>query len=307
MKVIVTGSNGLLGQKLLEKMVLRSGYFDPIGFSRGPDRRVEKMGYQYEDVDLTNWKQVEELLNYYKPDAIVHAAAMTKVDECELNPKLCFLHNVDVTRFLVERAKELKAYFVFISTDFVFDGIKGLYSEEDEPNPLSVYGRSKLEAEQLVQSILPQYAILRTILLYGFAPSLSRTNIVLWTKSKLEKGESIRVVTDQFRMPTFVEDLADAVIACLYQRAQGLYHICGLRQYSIYEIAQKVARFWRLNEDLIHPITTKELNQPAPRPPKTGFILLKAQTQLGYQPRDLETAFELIDAQIKKVQNHFKF
>jgi len=302
MKVIVTGSNGLLGQKLVEKLVKRSAYFEPIAFSRGPDRRMEKLGYQYEDVDLTHFARVEELLEYYHPQAIVHSAAMTQVDQCELHPQLCYLHNVEVTRFLAEKAKAMKSYFVFISTDFVFDGKKGIYTEEDKPNPLSVYGQSKYEAEQLVQKLVPNHAILRTILLYGFAPSLSRTNVVLWAKTKLERGEKIRVVTDQYRMPTFAEDLADAVVMSLYHQPQGIFHICGPEEYSIFQLVQRVARFWKLDERLIQPILTKELNQPAPRPPKTGFVLLKAQTQLEYQPRDLQTALELMDAQIQKMQ-----
>ena len=298
MKILVTGSNGLLGQKLVyalrEKKEVKL-----IATARGENRLFVKDGYEFISLDLTNEAEVISVINTVKPDAIIHTAAMTNVDACEKDPDGCNLQNVEVVKYLVEACKELKTHFIHLSTDFVFDGNDGPYRESDIPNPLSVYARAKLASEKIVeQSGLP-YSILRTIIIYGVVDDTQRSNIVLWTKNSLEQQKDINVITDQLRSPTLAEDLADACIQAAMLKAQGIYHISGEEIFPIIEIAYRVADFFHLDKSHIHPITTAALNQPAARPLKTGFIIDKARKDLNYNPRTLEEGLEIVKQQLE--------
>lgn len=298
MRILVTGSNGLLGQKLVA--ALRT---DPqvqlIATSRGADRTPEPTGYAYRALDCTDAEQVMTVLREHRPDAIIHTAAMTNVDACELDPAECRKHNVQAVVNLCEAARAVDAHLIHLSTDFIFDGEAGPYSEEDEPRPLSIYGQSKLDAEHAVMNAgLRRWAIARTIIVYGTAPGLSRSNVVLWAKGALEKGQPINVVHDQWRMPTLAEDLADGCIAIAKERATGIYNLSGPDGMSILELVQRVGKFFGLDTSVVRPIDSASLNQPAKRPPRTGFILDKARRDLGYAPRPFEEGLRVLQAQL---------
>jgi dTDP-4-dehydrorhamnose reductase len=224
---------------------------------------------------------------------------MTNVDACESNQEACEKLNVTAVASLATLCKEFNIQLVHLSTDFIFDGADGPYSEDDSPNPLSFYGQSKWKAEQVIVASGCTYAILRTIIVYGVAAAMSRSNIVLWAKNALEKGETISVVNDQWRMPTLAEDLAAACIAAVQKEAQGVFHVSGKDLMNMVELVQQVADFWHLDRTLIKPINSASLNQAAKRPPKTGFVLAKAISQLGYQPHSFIEGLALVDAQLK--------
>lgn len=298
--ILVTGSNGLLGQKLIQKLASRSG-LEILAAGRGENQNPEREGYEYIDLDLTHATRVEAVFRQHKPDVVIHSAAMTHVDQCEQNQDECRKANVESTATLSRLCKETKAFLIFVSTDFIFDGTAGPYREEDKPNPLSFYGQSKLDAEEIVKSgegIHP-WAIVRTVLLYGFVPGMKRTNIVLWVKKSLEEGQKIKVVNDQQRTPTLAEDLADGIISVVMREKQGIFHISGSEQMRIIDIARKVAEYWNLDQSLIEESTSDIIAQPAKRPPVTGFIILRAQTELGYKPHTLKAGLELLDRQLK--------
>lgn len=295
--ILVTGSNGLLGQKLTALLKEHPGY-RLVATSKGPDRYPDNTGYLYEEMDITNESRVREVIRALKPAVIIHTAAMTNVDACEKDRDGCRRLNVDATRYLVNAASELGAYFIHLSTDFIFNGENGPYSEEDEPDPLSYYGLSKLESEKIVRESSAAWAILRTIIVYGVVQDMSRSNIVLWAKGALEKGQPINVVDDQFRMPTLAEDLAQACVLAAEKRARGVFHVSGSDYMSILEIAQRVARFFNLDESLIRPISAETLNQLAKRPPKTGFVLDKARSELDYNPHSFEKGLEIVRKQL---------
>lgn len=295
--ILVTGSNGLLGQKLTDRL-RGSENFRLIASSLGPDRYPEKSGYVYQAMDVTNESDVRDIVAAYKPDAIIHTAAMTNVDACEKDREGCRRLNVDAVKYLVSAAGETGARLVHLSTDFVFNGKEGPYAEEDAPDPLSYYGWSKLESEKLIQASLIDSAILRTIIVYGVVKDGSRSNIVLWAKGALEKGEPLNVVDDQFRMPTLAEDLAEACVLAAAGSAKGIYHVCGKDYMSILELVQRVARFFGLDASLIQPISARALNQAAERPARTGFILDKAVKELGYRPHSFEEGLEIVKKQL---------
>lgn len=298
MRILITGSNGLLGQKLVAAL-RNDKSTDLIATSRGEDRSVDPLGDRYRSLDITSEAAVEAVFDEVRPDVVIHTAAMTNVDACELDPKACHLQNVEATRHLLDAARKLDSHFIFLSTDFIFDGQAGPYREEDEPAPLSIYGHSKLEGERLVQgSGLTRWAIARTIIVYGTAPGLSRSNVVLWAKQALEKGEPIRVVDDQWRMPTLAEDLADGCIRIAKRGATGIYHLSGPDGMSILELVMRVGRFFKLDPAVVSPVKSDSLGQPAERPPRTGFVLDKARRELGYEPHTFEEGLAILRDQL---------
>lgn len=298
MRILITGSNGLLGQKLVA--ALRA---DPdavmLATSRGEDRSAKPLGDRYRPLDITVASDVDAVVDGFRPDVIIHTAAMTNVDACELDPAACRSQNVDGTRYLVRAAERNGSHFILLSTDFVFDGADGPYREEDPPGPLSVYGQSKLDGEELVRSSgLEKWAIARTIIVYGVAEGLSRSNVVLWAKEALEKGAPMQVVDDQFRMPTLAEDLADGCLRIARRGSTGIFHLSGPDLMSILELVHQVAEHFGLDPSPIRPVKSGDLGQPAKRPPRTGFVLDKARKELGYAPHSFREGLDILGAQL---------
>lgn len=309
-KILVTGSNGLLGQKLVYAL-LDHKEVQLIATSKGENRIIEKKGYTYEPLDITSKEQVQKTMLKYKPDVVINTAAMTNVDACESEKEACWNLNVTAVKNFIElieysrvsadqSSKEIRdCHFIHLSTDFVFDGEKGPYKETDEPNPLSFYSKSKYEAERILQESKIKWTIIRTIIVYGIVDNMSRSNVVLWAKESLEKHKQINVVDDQFRSPTLAEDLAKGCISAALKGATGIYHVSGKDIMSILELVYRVADFWKLEKSLVKPIKSDTLNQPAKRPPRTGFILTKAINELGYQPHSFEEGLKILDEQLR--------
>ncbi|MFT6698630.1 MAG: dTDP-4-dehydrorhamnose reductase [Porticoccaceae bacterium] len=286
-KVIITGSNGLLGQSLLNLLLKDTHKYQVFGFSRGGNRSGRE-DFSYTSIDITDEIILKKNIKQIQPDFIINTAAMTQVDDCENKKEACDLLNVTVVKWLSEVSKEINAHVIHISTDFIFDGIKGFYKETDKPNPLSYYGVSKLKSEEVLIQSRINFTILRTILVYGKVFDMSRSNIVLWVKEMLSKGKEITIVDDQFRTPTYVEDLALACKISMDKRAKGIYHISSNELLSVFEIAQQIATVFHLDKSLIKPISTSTLNQTAPRPVKTGFDLSKTNKELEFYPRSFK-------------------
>lgn len=298
MKILITGSNGLLGQKLIAALRNDPGV-ELIATSRGEDRTAVPLGARYRPMDIARKEDVDAVVDAVRPDVIIHAAAMTNVDACELDPGACRLQNITATEHMVQAAKRHGAHLIFLSTDFIFDGKAGPYREEDAPAPLSVYGHSKLEGERIVQAAgLERWAIARTIIVYGTARGLSRGNVVLWAKGALEKGTPIQVVDDQWRMPTLAEDLADGCIRIAKRGATGIFHLSGPDGMSILELVRRTGAFFGLPTDNVGPVKSASLGQPAMRPPRTGFVLDKARRELGYAPRGFEAGLSVLRGQL---------
>ena len=296
--ILTTGSNGLLGQKITEK-ILAEERFKLIATSKGANRYPVKAGYDYAEMDITNQEQVKKIIEKYQPDAIIHTAAMTNVDVAEANKELCHQLNVDAIHTLLLICEEKNIQLIHLSTDFVFDGADGPYKEDDAVNPLSYYGKSKVLAEELLKNSAANWAILRTILVYGITNDMSRSNIVLWAKGALEKGSPINVVNDQFRMPTLAEDLAEACLLAVEKSVRGIYHVSGKDYMSIADLVRKVADYWVLDKTIIKEVSSVSLNQTAKRPAKTGFVLDKTIRDLGYSPHSFEEGLRIVDEQIK--------
>jgi len=295
MKILYTGANGLLGQKISAATPQYSNHAF-LATARGKNRTKNLGTGSYASMDITDRQGIENVLSEFRPDVIIHGAAMTHVDECEQHKELAYNLNVVGTQNIVDAAKELGAHVVHISTDFIFDGQDGPYNEEGIPNPVSYYGETKLQAEHIVQTV-DSWSILRTVLVIGIAEDLSRSNIVLWAKGALEKAQPIRVVDDQFRTPTLAEDLAQGALLAATQRAQGIFNISGPDFMSIYELVESVAEHFGLSMATVTRVDSSTLNQPAVRPPRTGFNISKAVENLGYRPHSFKEALEIIAQQ----------
>lgn len=297
MKILVTGSNGLLGQKLsncLQKdpsvqLIATARSKSVITFSRG----------DFFTLDITDKNAVQELLSTTQPDVIINTAAMTQVDQCEDERQACWKHNVTAVENLIQACQVNHIHLVQVSTDFVFDGSYGPLDESAQPNPVNYYGKSKLAAEEKVQESAISWSILRTVLVYGITNDMSRSNIVLWVKNSLEQGKTIQVVNDQWRTPTLAEDLAMGCYLAAIKKVKGIYHISGEDFLSPYDIAIRTADFFKLDKSLIKPTDSTTFTQPAKRPLKTGFIIDKAKRELGYAPHSFEEGLRVMADQIR--------
>jgi dTDP-4-dehydrorhamnose reductase len=279
--VLITGANGFLGH-YLSSLLINS--YKVIATGKGQCRIALSHGnFHYESLDFTDESSVIALFHKVKPDIVIHAGAISKPDECELNKTFAYLTNVTSTNYLLTQAALFKSFFVFISTDFVFDGQKGMYSEDDTPNPVNYYGKTKLLAEKEVELYKYDWAIVRTVLVYG-RPLSGRENILTIVANAMKEGRISRIVNDQVRTPTFVEDLAGAIKTIIDKSATGIYHISGKDVLTPYQMTVAVAQYLGLDEKLIEPVDASIFQQPALRPPKTGFQLSKAKQLLGYEP-----------------------
>lgn len=285
-KVLITGANGFVGFYLVQQL-LSSNYF-VIATGKGECRLpFWSENFIYETLDFTNAKEVKTIFEKHRPDSIVHSGAMSKPDECELNKDAAFLTNVTGTVNLLHHSSILKSFFIFLSTDFIFSGDEGMYKEEDVAGPVNYYGKTKVLAEAEVMNYSYDWSIVRTVLVYG-KPFLNRQNILTNTAIALQKGEQLKIFNDQVRTPTYVEDIAKAIVMILKKKKKSVYHISGEDVLTPYEMAVAVAKHLRLDSSLIAKVTEKEFQQPARRPLKTGFNISKAKQELNFQPTSFD-------------------
>ncbi len=283
MRILITGANGFLGHYLTE-LLLQKGH-EVIATGKGDCRLpfTTQKGFEYHTMDFTDLVSSRKIFSQTKPRVVVHAGAMSKPDDCEKEQRKAYQANVEGTMNMLSVADEYRCHFIFLSTDFIFDGLSGMYSENDRPGPVNFYGKTKAEAEGVVKEYEYDWTIVRTILVYG-KPIHGGANILTVVKEKLEKGEGYNVFDDQLRTPTYVEDLAAGVVSVIEKRARGIYHLSGEDALSPYEMACKAAQHLGLDMTLLKKVVADEFPQPARRPAKTGFVITKAKTELDFRP-----------------------
>jgi dTDP-4-dehydrorhamnose reductase len=296
MKILVTGSNGLVGQKLTARLQTEQSV-ELIATSKSDSVVTIERG-KFFRLDITKSDAVNDIVTRTRPDVIINTAAITQVDQCELDHDSCWENNVTSVANLIAVCAKNKVHLLHVSTDFVFDGKHELLDETATPGPVNFYGESKLAAERLIIESGISWCIARTVLVFGVTRDMSRSNIVLWVKRSLEQGKTIQVVNDQWRTPTLAEDLAAGCLLAALQKAQGIYHISGNDYMSVYEIALRTADFFHLDKSLIKPTDSTTFTQPAKRPMKTGFIIDKARKTLGYEPHSFEEGLTIVASQL---------
>jgi dTDP-4-dehydrorhamnose reductase len=263
MKIVIVGARGMLGTDLMQVLAARA----PAGFD-------------LPELDITDAGRSRELLQDVGPDVIIHAAAMTNVDSCETHAEEAFLVNGQGTGNLAAAAYALGAKLVYYSTDYVFDGTReGGYHEQDEPNPLSVYGKSKWRGEEFVRATCPDHLILRTSWLFG----CHGTNFIRTIVGAARAGRTLRVVDDQRGSPTYTRDLAARTLALLEKDSRGTYHVTNSGSCTWYELARRSVEWANIQGAGVEPVKTHQFPRPAPRP--ACSILSNARMlQEGYPP-----------------------
>ena len=289
MKIMILGANGFTGRRILKRL---SSKHQVLACSLHPDILPEE-GYDFHILDMQNVDATDALLNNFRPDVIINASAMSVVDYCEQHPEEAYALNVTAVKHLAEYSQSNSCRLIHLSTDFVFDGTATeAYTETDTTNPINYYGKTKQWSEEVIEQACTNYAIARIEVVYGKPFNGQHGNIVHLVKTRLENGQCIRVVSDQFRSPTWVEDIARAIESLLSDKYQGIYHICGGETMSVADIAYRVAKHFGLDTSLIQPVTTDEMNEATPRPLFSPMKTEKALKEFGYQPSRLEEGFK---------------
>lgn len=294
-RILITGSNGMLGQRVVQFYASKENV-DLLATSV-EDKSVTDL-VEYIPSDIKNRESIKKLIYDYCPDFIVHTAAFTNVDLSEKLREEAWKINVKGVEYISEVARAIDAHIIHISTDYIFDGRNGPYDENATPVPIGYYGRTKLASENALRISGTFFTILRTNVLYGIAPN-SRPDFVRWVVKSLSDDQEIRIVKDQIGNPTFIDDLVQAINKIIEFRKTGVYNIGGKEFLSRYDFTLRIADFFGLDKRLITPITTEELNQPARRPLKSGLLILKAETELGYKPH---TITESLSAMKKELE-----
>lgn len=293
-RILITGSNGMLGQRAVE-FYSKNNKYEILCLSV-EDKSVIK-GVDYLSCDLSDKENIKKAVYDFCPDSIINTAAYTNVDMSETERELAWKINVKGVEYLAEAARVIDAHLVHISTDYIFDGKNGPYNESAKPNPVGYYGRTKLASENTLKISGINYTVLRTNVLYGIAKK-SRPDFVKWVVNKLRNNEQIRIVTDQINNPTFIDDLVQAINQVIEFRKFGIYNIGGPEFLSRFDFTLRIAEYFKLDQSLILPIKTIELNQPARRPLKSGLLTIKAQSELGFKPCSIEESFAIMKKEL---------
>lgn len=294
-KILVTGANGLLGQKVTE--LFRHETSHELVLTDLHENAFEPKGFDYFPMDITKKEDVKDAVKRLMPDYIINTAAYTNVDGCETDRELSWKVNVDAVKHFIIASRANSAKIIHISTDYVFDGKTGNYDESSKPCPLSYYGKSKLASENALLTSGVDFAIVRTMIIYGTGKNL-RPNFAVWLVNMLSEKNRVTIVDDQFGMPTMVDDLGWALVKMVELDKSGIYNICGSEYLSRYEFAVRLAGIFGFNENLIQPIKTADLNQAAARPMNSSFITLKAGSELGLKPLNVTEGLQLLKTQL---------
>ena len=296
-KALIFGSNGLLGQSLIRRFAPE---FDIVGASIESDNYNEHIEMIYQPIDMAVRSDMHEFLTDIQPDLIINAAAYTDVDKCEEEREKCWNANVRAVENIVESNLNKKTIIVHISTDYVFDGDNAPYREKDKPNPRGNYARSKMAAENIIRAGHFEYLIIRTQVLYGTGNRL-RLNFVTWVIDQLKNNKKTRVVTDQIGNPTYNHDVSEGIYRLLKTNNFGIYHVSGSESISRYDFALKIAKVFDLKKELIESSTTSRLEQKAPRPANSTFVLDKLYNNIGWLPHNAESGLKLLKKELSTI------
>ena len=289
MRILITGAFGQLGHSLQSVLSKKSNY-ELICTGR----KVKK-GQEGIPLDIRNQVALKELINTTAPDILINLAAMTNVDACELNPKLAGEINVAGLEHICD---SFKGKIIHLSTDYVFDGTSGPYKEDDPLNPISIYGKTKLASEHILLEKDIKNLVIRGNVLYDYSPHTS-ASFLNWVVSSLKGNQEIKVVEDQFNNPTWTRSMSDIIELSIENDLEGIIHWGDSVHISRFEFAKLIAKKFSLNESLIKPVLTSELNQPARRPLQSGLSTEKLVNMLDIIPPSID---DCLDEIIKTIQ-----
>ena len=292
MKFLVTGSTGLVGSQVVKDLIKQNHTVFSCYHDAKPEYGTPVL------LDLTNQDKIIQLLQETKPDRIIHLAAMTNVDLCETEKELATKINVKATEILAKQAAKQQAFFVYVSTDYVFDGINGMKKEDDSTNPLGFYGKSKLEGESTLNKLASSWCIARTSTPFGIHHK--KKSFPLWIKENLEAKKEIPVLVDQFTSPTYVPNLSKMLIEVATRQITGVIHLAGATRISRYNLAELVADNLSLDKKFLIPTKIDEMNWKTQRPKDSSLDVSLATEILNEKPQKIEQSLELFFSDFQK-------
>lgn len=278
-KILVIGGTGLVGNALVRAWAAQGAEVSAATYHCHPSE-------SFLQLDMQDEPRVRALLAERRPSVVAVPAANPHVDYCELHPAETRRTNVDGTLNVARACRDIGAKMIFFSSDYVFDGIKGVYTEEDAPSPINEYGRQKAETEAGVLAADPRNLIVRTTGAYGW--QWEPKNLVLQVRTNLSQGREMRMAHDLRYNPTFVESVAEVVTALVGAGASGIFHAVGADEIARYDFAVRAAQAFGLNPALLKPVSSTELKSPTPRPRKTSLISGKVRAALGFAPSGVD-------------------
>ncbi len=291
MKIFITGGTGYIGRHLIE--LLKDTAHEITIVARTIDTSLFPKNINCKTIDITDETTIKTAILLAVPDVVIHSAAMSKPNECEIQRELCNLINVQATQHIISACKAISARLVLMSTDFVF-GHNGPYTETDRHCPVNYYGESKVLAEKLVVDSGLQYAIVRTVMVYGKKLPGQHNTFLHWVKDNLQQQKSIKIFTDQYRSVTYVNDLCKGIESIIHNGFQGIVHLCGETVFTPFELAQEVADYFDFDKNLILPVTKNTFPEAAERPENSVLQINKARLKLDYIVTPLHTALPQI-------------
>jgi dTDP-4-dehydrorhamnose reductase len=292
MRILLTGSSGLLGSAIAE-LAIRGSHELYSAYNQHQPRSGIPL-----KLDLTDLSAIGRAVRKIRPDAIVHAAALTDVDRCERERDLALRVNYEATSALASAARESGAFLVYVSTDYVFNGERGLYSESDEPDPVNFYGYTKLRGEESVEELAGDYCIARASVIYGAAPASGKANFALWLIERLRRGEGARVLVDQYASPTLNSGLARMILEAAERGLGGIYHMAGADRVSRYEFAAGLCKALGLDASLLEPARMEDMGWAARRPRDSSLDVSKAAGALRAKPLRLIEALGILRGEL---------
>lgn len=298
MRLLVTGSNGLVGSRLTR--LLSSRGHEVVSLGRGPARANQPL---YRAVDLGDADEVFAAVRETRPDVILNPAGMTDVDGCERDPDAAYVANVEGVAALCRAAKDVGAHLVHVSTDYVFDGDAGPYDVDAVPNPRGVYALTKHLGEQTVKALLPaaSWTIARTAVVYGW-PSTGKNNFGTWLISTLREGKPVKLFSDQWVSPTHASSCAEMLAELAERKLAGLWHTCGAETLDRVAFGHALCARFGFDPALVQPSRMADVKLPSPRPAKSGLVTTRTAAQLAAKPLSLAASLDRLYAEYKESQ-----
>ncbi len=294
MNVLITGASGLLGGRIAEQAESRGD----LVFS-GYLTHQPAFGYPTR-MDIANMQSVSEAFRRARPDLVFHTAAITGVDRCERDRDLALQVNVEGTRSVAQAARDSGSYLVFLSSDYVFDGSRGLYKEEDARNPINFLGKTKALAEDAVKSSGARHLIVRTSFIFGSRASRAEENFALWAIRKLRSHAPFKVVVDQFITPTYDWNLVRMLFEAADRGIEGTLHLAGATRVSKYDFAFSIAKSFGLDWELMIPTSMGDVGWAARRPVDSSLDTSRARAILVNKPMELSESLRRLREEMRE-------
>ena len=291
LKLLITGASGLVGYKTAQLALEKSHEV----YSAYNEHQI-KIGTPIK-LDITSQRAVSETISREKPEAIIHTAAYTNVDGCDINRDLAWKVNAEATKYIAKSSAEINAHLTYVSTDYIFDGEKGLYSEEDSPNPINHYGYTKLKGEEMVRKHSREWCIARTSVVYGWGKT--KLNFATWIITNLRQGKEVKIITDQYVSPTLNINLAEMLLEIVERKITDIIHTAGATRISRFKFSTRLAEVFNLNINLVKPTSMDEMSWKAERPRDSSLNVNKALMVMNRKPLKLNQALEIMKTKTK--------